>query len=114
MQFSKSILLALVPLFVQVIAYPSGTTTNLVRSNDVNNEAFAITSVKRQDEEDQFEFEVPETEEPEEPEAEESEETSSGLAAQWAQCDGLTYEGPTECAAPYTCHYQNEYYSQCL
>ncbi|KAH6843259.1 carbohydrate-binding module family 1 protein [Chaetomium sp. MPI-CAGE-AT-0009] len=41
--------------------------------------------------------------------------TSSGCtAAQWAQCGGINFTGCTTCAAPYTCKFSNEYYSQCL
>ncbi|KAI1437222.1 fungal cellulose binding domain-containing protein [Xylaria sp. CBS 124048] len=34
--------------------------------------------------------------------------------AQYAQCGGLSYSGSFQCASPYTCQYQNDYYSQCL
>ncbi|KAJ2998041.1 hypothetical protein NUW58_g451 [Xylaria curta] len=34
--------------------------------------------------------------------------------AQYQQCGGASYNGSFQCAAPYTCQYQNEYYSQCL
>ena len=41
--------------------------------------------------------------------------TGSGDSAQqWEQCGGIGYSGPTECASPYACVYQNDYYSQCL
>ncbi|KAF3903225.1 hypothetical protein ABW20_dc0104044 [Dactylellina cionopaga] len=42
--------------------------------------------------------------------------TSSGScsAAQYSQCGGATWKGCAVCASPYTCQYQNEYYSQCL
>ncbi|KAI0150382.1 fungal cellulose binding domain-containing protein [Xylariaceae sp. FL1272] len=33
---------------------------------------------------------------------------------QYAQCNGIGYTGSFQCAAPYTCQYQNEYYSQCV
>ncbi|KAI1142024.1 carbohydrate-binding module family 1 protein [Hypoxylon sp. FL0543] len=33
---------------------------------------------------------------------------------QYAQCGGLQWTGSFQCAAPYTCKYQNDYYSQCL
>lgn len=33
---------------------------------------------------------------------------------QFAQCGGLQWTGSFQCAAPYTCKYQNDYYSQCL
>ncbi|KAI0161861.1 carbohydrate-binding module family 1 protein [Hypoxylon sp. FL1284] len=33
--------------------------------------------------------------------------------AQFAQCGGLQWTGSFQCAAPYTCKYQNDYYSQC-
>jgi cellobiose dehydrogenase (acceptor) len=32
--------------------------------------------------------------------------------AQFQQCGGLSYNGSFQCAAPYTCKYQNDYYSQ--
>ncbi|KAB5590486.1 Polysaccharide monooxygenase [Ceratobasidium theobromae] len=40
--------------------------------------------------------------------------TATGTVAQYGQCGGLTYTGPTTCASPYTCKYSNDYYSQCL
>lgn len=40
--------------------------------------------------------------------------SSSGTVAQYGQCGGQGYTGPTTCAAPYTCTYSNAYYSQCL
>ncbi|KAK0641010.1 hypothetical protein B0T16DRAFT_334141 [Cercophora newfieldiana] len=36
------------------------------------------------------------------------------LAGRWAQCGGIGFQGPTACAAPWTCTYQNDWYSQCL
>ncbi|KAK4225775.1 glycoside hydrolase family 131 with beta-glucanase activity acting on beta-/beta-/beta-glucans [Podospora fimiseda] len=33
---------------------------------------------------------------------------------QWAQCDGVGYSGCKVCAAPYTCKYSNDWYSQCI
>ena len=39
--------------------------------------------------------------------------SGAGTVAQWGQCGGIGYTGPTTCAAPYTCHYSNDYYSQC-
>ncbi|KAJ6506332.1 glycoside hydrolase family 61 protein I [Mycena vitilis] len=40
--------------------------------------------------------------------------TAVGSVAHFGQCGGLTYTGPTGCAAPYTCTYSSDYYSQCL
>jgi len=34
--------------------------------------------------------------------------------AQFDQCGGIGWTGPTICASPYTCTYVNDYYSQCL
>lgn len=34
--------------------------------------------------------------------------------AHYGQCGGNGYSGSTVCASPYTCTYQNDYYSQCL
>jgi cellobiose dehydrogenase (acceptor) len=34
--------------------------------------------------------------------------------ARYSQCGGRDYSGSFVCAAPYTCSYQNEFYSQCL
>nr|ADX07320.1 putative endoglucanase II [Flammulina velutipes] len=34
----------------------------------------------------------------------------SGTVAQWGQCGGINYTGPTGCVAPYTCKVINEYY----
>ncbi|KAJ1300408.1 hypothetical protein OPQ81_005228 [Rhizoctonia solani] len=39
---------------------------------------------------------------------------ASGTVAQYGQCGGLTYTGPTTCASPFTCKKSNDYYSQCL
>ncbi|KAI1775447.1 carbohydrate-binding module family 1 protein [Hypoxylon cercidicola] len=33
---------------------------------------------------------------------------------QYTQCGGLQWTGSFQCAAPYTCKYQNDFYSQCL
>ncbi|KAL4253216.1 Glucanase [Abortiporus biennis] len=38
---------------------------------------------------------------------------TSGTAAQWAQCGGIGFSGPTVCASGFTCHVLNPYYSQC-
>ncbi|CAG7954421.1 unnamed protein product [Penicillium olsonii] len=35
-------------------------------------------------------------------------------AAQFAQCGGSSWTGPTTCVSPYTCQKQNDFYSQCL
>ncbi|KAI0445879.1 fungal cellulose binding domain-containing protein [Xylaria telfairii] len=40
--------------------------------------------------------------------------TPAKALAQYAQCGGLNYNGSFQCAAPYTCKYQNDYYWQCL
>ncbi|KAL2188184.1 glycoside hydrolase family 7 protein [Thermothelomyces heterothallicus CBS 203.75] len=44
--------------------------------------------------------------------------TSSGPAeptqTHYGQCGGKGWTGPTRCEAPYTCKYQNDWYSQCL
>ncbi|AEO60934.1 glycoside hydrolase family 62 protein [Thermothelomyces thermophilus ATCC 42464] len=32
----------------------------------------------------------------------------------YGQCGGQGYTGPTTCESPYTCKYQNDWYSQCL
>ncbi|KAF8895346.1 glycosyl hydrolase family 61-domain-containing protein [Infundibulicybe gibba] len=40
--------------------------------------------------------------------------SSSGTVAQYGQCGGLTYTGPTSCISPFTCVKSNDYYSQCL
>ncbi|GJE98063.1 glycoside hydrolase family 7 protein [Phanerochaete sordida] len=37
----------------------------------------------------------------------------TGTVAQWGQCGGIGYTGPTACAAGFTCHVLNSYYSQC-
>jgi endo-1,4-beta-xylanase len=34
-------------------------------------------------------------------------------SAQWGQCGGIGWTGPTTCQSPYTCKYENAYYSQC-
>lgn len=38
--------------------------------------------------------------------------TPATAQSQFTQCGGLNYSGSFQCAAPYTCTYQNEYYSQ--
>jgi len=35
-------------------------------------------------------------------------------AARWGQCGGIGFTGCTTCAAPYSCVYTNDWYSQCL
>ncbi|KAK4183568.1 Feruloyl esterase B [Podospora australis] len=41
--------------------------------------------------------------------------TPSGCtASQWSQCDGNNFTGCKSCAAPYTCKYINDWYSQCV
>ncbi|KAF5316446.1 hypothetical protein D9619_006691 [Psilocybe cf. subviscida] len=40
--------------------------------------------------------------------------SATGTAAQYGQCGGIGYTGPTVCASPYTCKKTNDYYSQCL
>ncbi|KAF9002883.1 hypothetical protein BDQ17DRAFT_1242531 [Cyathus striatus] len=39
---------------------------------------------------------------------------SGAQAAHYAQCGGQGYTGPTQCQAPYTCQFTNQWYSQCL
>ncbi|KAI0065695.1 hypothetical protein BV25DRAFT_1868503 [Artomyces pyxidatus] len=38
---------------------------------------------------------------------------TGGSVAEWGQCGGINYNGPTACASPFTCHVLNSYYSQC-
>jgi len=38
--------------------------------------------------------------------------SSTGLA-QWAQCGGMDYTGATVCAAPFSCEFVSEWWSQC-
>ncbi|KAJ7075735.1 glycosyl hydrolase family 61-domain-containing protein [Mycena belliarum] len=40
--------------------------------------------------------------------------TASGTVAQFGQCGGLTYTGPTTCVSPFKCTVSSDYYSQCL
>ncbi|OJK00068.1 hypothetical protein ASPACDRAFT_28189 [Aspergillus aculeatus ATCC 16872] len=40
--------------------------------------------------------------------------SSTDLVAQYGQCGGLNWSGPTECETPYTCVQQNPYYHQCV
>ncbi|KAI1338897.1 glycoside hydrolase family 74 protein [Xylariaceae sp. FL0016] len=40
--------------------------------------------------------------------------TSTGTVAHYAQCGGSGWTGATVCVSPYTCTYQNDYYSQCI
>jgi endo-1,4-beta-xylanase len=39
--------------------------------------------------------------------------SGSGTAAQWGQCGGNGWSGPTTCASGLTCKFFNAYYSQC-
>lgn len=34
--------------------------------------------------------------------------------ARWGQCGGVQWTGSSACQPPYTCQFQNPYYSQCL
>lgn len=43
-----------------------------------------------------------------------SSSASSGTAANYGQCGGSTYTGPTLCPAGWKCTYSNDFYSQCL
>ncbi|KAF2757207.1 putative endo-1,4-beta-xylanase [Pseudovirgaria hyperparasitica] len=38
----------------------------------------------------------------------------TAIAARYAQCGGSGYTGPTQCAIPWTCIQQNEWFYQCL
>lgn len=38
----------------------------------------------------------------------------SASVVRYGQCGGLSYSGSQACATPYTCQWQNSYYSQCL
>ncbi|KAG6810566.1 hypothetical protein H0H92_011322 [Tricholoma furcatifolium] len=40
--------------------------------------------------------------------------SSSGTQAEWGQCGGVGWTGPTVCASPYVCTEYSEYYSQCV
>ncbi|CAG8975004.1 hypothetical protein HYALB_00012136 [Hymenoscyphus albidus] len=40
--------------------------------------------------------------------------SGSGTVAQYQQCGGTGYNGPTQCDSPYVCTFSSEYYSQCL
>ncbi|KAI1264238.1 carbohydrate-binding module family 1 protein [Xylariaceae sp. FL1019] len=40
--------------------------------------------------------------------------TSGSGAAQYGQCGGIGWTGPTTCSSPYTCKVINSYYSQCV
>lgn len=40
--------------------------------------------------------------------------STTNVAQEWGQCGGEDWTGPTTCASPYTCQYQNAWYSQCL
>ncbi|KAL2826208.1 glycoside hydrolase superfamily [Aspergillus cavernicola] len=40
--------------------------------------------------------------------------TSTATAAHWSQCSGNGWTGSTVCASPWSCTYQNDWYSQCL
>ncbi|KAI0193793.1 putative endochitinase CHI2 [Astrocystis sublimbata] len=39
--------------------------------------------------------------------------TGTGSVAQWGQCGGKGYTGPTQCKSPYTCVKSGDYWSQC-
>ncbi|KAF7291755.1 CBM1 domain-containing protein [Mycena chlorophos] len=38
----------------------------------------------------------------------------TGTVAEYGQCGGIGYTGPTACVSPFTCTVSNAYYSQCL
>jgi endo-1,4-beta-xylanase len=40
--------------------------------------------------------------------------SSGGTLAEWAQCDGINWQGSGTCVVGTTCTYSNAYYSQCL
>ncbi|TCD61047.1 Esterase/lipase/thioesterase [Steccherinum ochraceum] len=40
--------------------------------------------------------------------------TTTGTVAQFGQCGGIGFTGPTACASGFTCTALNDYYSQCL
>ncbi|KAJ7152036.1 glycosyl hydrolase family 61-domain-containing protein [Mycena filopes] len=40
--------------------------------------------------------------------------TSTGTVAQWAQCGGQGYTGPTVCQTPFTCTVLNPFFFQCV
>lgn len=40
--------------------------------------------------------------------------SQTGVAQHYGQCGGEGWTGLTTCASPYTCQFQNPYYSQCL
>ncbi|KAK2040079.1 fungal cellulose binding domain-containing protein [Colletotrichum somersetense] len=40
--------------------------------------------------------------------------TATNVAKQYEQCGGAGWNGPTQCASPYTCKFWNEWYSQCV
>jgi endo-1,4-beta-xylanase len=40
--------------------------------------------------------------------------SGTAVAQRWGQCGGINWGGPTVCVSPYTCKYQNDWYSQCL
>jgi hypothetical protein len=42
------------------------------------------------------------------------EQANTGCSAEWGQCGGIGWTGPSCCASGTTCTYSNAYYSQCL
>ncbi|KAJ7031719.1 glycosyl hydrolase family 61-domain-containing protein [Mycena alexandri] len=40
--------------------------------------------------------------------------TSTGTVAEFGQCGGMNYVGPTTCQSPFTCSVLNPFYSQCV
>ena len=38
----------------------------------------------------------------------------TALASRWQQCGGIGWAGATTCVTPWSCKYQNDWYSQCL
>lgn len=40
--------------------------------------------------------------------------STTAVSQHWQQCGGNQWQGPTVCAAPWTCQKQNDWYSQCL
>jgi hypothetical protein len=115
MLLSKAAFLVLLPFLVQVFAHPSGKTPT--RENDVVDQALteSNSAVKRQDDTtDTNDVTGDDTTDTTILDSPDTSGSDAGQAAQYAQCGGLQFTGPTTCVSPYVCQYSNDYYSQCL
>ncbi|KAE9364669.1 carbohydrate-binding module family 1 protein [Stipitochalara longipes BDJ] len=86
-------------------------------SNDYYSQCLSDTAVKRQDDgsgDDTTDDDGTTTDDGTSDDTPDTSGTDAGQAAQYEQCGGIQFTGPTTCVSPYACRYSNDYYSQCL